>query len=142
MANGVVARTQHDKIEDDLFPLGAPDRTTSRPRSPAGRVDLLVTRTLFALCVPLIGAGWVGILMGKFAFDRCGNGGCNYAAGSATYIGFPIAAAISTLLLGIAAWRRRRNGRRGWALGTSAPLIIAALFFASTIIIQVASRPW
>ncbi len=92
---------QHDSIEDDLFPLGVPDRITSRPRSPAGRVDLLVTWMLFGLCVPLIGAGWFRVLIGMFAFDRCGNGGCNYAAGSATAIGFPIVAAISTLLLGL-----------------------------------------
>lgn len=121
---------------------GAPERTTFRQRSPAGRVGPLATRTLFGLCVPLIGDGWVVILIGMITFDRCGNGGCNYAAGSATYIGFPVAAAISTLLLEIAAWRRRRNGSRGWALGMSALLIIAALFFASTIIVQVASRPW
>lgn len=56
----------------------------------------------------------------------------NHAAGSATYLGFTIAADISTLLLGLAAWRRKRAP----ALGSSAPLIIAELFFASTIIIE------
>lgn len=89
MADDVVARMRHDSIEDDLLPLDAPDRPTSRPRSPAGRVDLLVTWTLFGLCMPLIGAGWFGVMIGMFAFDRCGNGGCNYAAAQPPTSAFP-----------------------------------------------------
>lgn len=131
---------RQDDIDDDLFPLGAPDRrTTERPR--AGRVDLVVACVSFGLSVPLTAVGWFGVLLSKFAFDACSAGGCQYAVGSAMYVGFPIAAVVSTVLFGIAAVRRRRRGRRAWGLGLGAVLTVVALFVSATTIVLLAATP-
>jgi type VI protein secretion system component VasF len=132
---------RRDDIDEDLFPLGPPDRRVRAPRPPAGRLDLVVTWALFCSTVPLLAVGWFGVVLAMFAFDACGGGGCNSTAGSAAYLGFPIAAALSTVLHAFATARRRRDRRRTWMVGAAAVLTIVALFVVAATVIQVATHP-
>lgn len=130
---------QHDN--DDLFPLGPPDRRRLLPQPPPGWTDLAVTLTLFGLSLPLLAVGWFGVLLSMFAFDACGDGGCNDTAGSIAYIGFPIAAVVSIALWASVAERRRRARRRAWITGVAAILTIVGLFALAATIVHFAAQP-
>lgn len=130
---------QHDN--DDLFPLGPPDRRRLLPQPPPGWTDLAVTLTLFGLSLPLLAVGWFGVLLSMFAFDACGDGGCNDTAGSIAYIGFPIAAVVSIALWASVAERRRRARRRAWITGVAAILTIVGLFALAATVVQFAAQP-
>ncbi|OII21440.1 hypothetical protein [Curtobacterium sp. MCBA15_013] len=127
--------------DDELFPLGPRDRHTHSIQSPAGWKDLAVTLTLFGLSLPMLVVGWFGVLLSMFAFDACGDGGCNYTAGSVAYFGFPIAAAFSTVLWASVAHRRRRTRRRAWMSGAAAVLSIVALFSLAVTVVHFAAQP-
>lgn len=135
-----VAMRQDDN-DDDLFPLGPPDNHTHSIQAPAGWKDLTVTLTLFCLSLPLLVVGWFGVLLSMFAFDACGDGGCNYTAGSVAYIGFPITAVVNTVLWASVAERRRRARRRAWITGVAAILIIVALFALAATVVHFAAQP-
>ncbi|MGL3200010.1 MULTISPECIES: hypothetical protein [Curtobacterium] len=130
---------QHDN--DDLFPLGPPDRRRLLPQPPPGWTDLAVTLTLFGLSLPLLAVGWFGVLLSMFAFDACGDGGCNDTAGSIAYIGFPIAAVVSIALWASVAERRRRARRRAWITGVAAILTIVGLFALAATVVHFAAQP-
>jgi len=132
---------RQDDTDDELFPLGAPDRRRRSIRTPAGWKDLSVTLTLFGLSLPMLVVGWFGVLLSMFAFDACSGGGCNYTAGSVAYIGFPIAAVISTVLWALVAERRRRARRRAWVSGAAAVLTIVALFALAATVVHFAAQP-
>lgn len=135
-----VAMRQDDN-DDDLFPLGHPDNHTHSIQAPAGWKDLTATLTLFCLSLPLLVVGWFGVVLSMFAFDACSAGGCNYAAGSVAYIGFPIAAVVSTMLWASVAERRRRARRRAWITGVAAILTIVALFALAATVVHFAAQP-
>ncbi|MGY2899798.1 uncharacterized BrkB/YihY/UPF0761 family membrane protein [Curtobacterium sp. PvP017] len=132
---------RQDDIDDELFPLGAPDRHTHSIQAPAGWKDLAATLTLFGLSLPMLVVGWFGVVLSMFAFDACGNGGCNYTAGSVAYIGFPIAAVVSTVIWASVAERRRRARRRAWMSGAAAILTIVALFALAATVVHFAAQP-
>ncbi|WP_146245088.1 hypothetical protein [Curtobacterium sp. MCLR17_045] len=66
---------RQDDIDEELFPLGAPDRRRHSIQAPAGWQDLAVTLTLFGLCLPMLVVGWFGVVLSMFAFDACSAGG-------------------------------------------------------------------
>ncbi|ROP61494.1 hypothetical protein [Curtobacterium sp. PhB115] len=132
---------RQDDIDDELFPLGAPDHHTHTIQAAAGWKDLAVTLTLFGLSLPVLVVGWFGVLLSMFAFDACGDGGCNYTAGSVAYIGFPIAAVVSTVVWASVAERRRRGRRRAWMSGAGAILTIVALFSLAATVVHFAAQP-
>lgn len=132
---------RQDDDDDDLFPLGRPDRHTHSAQAPAGWKDLAVTLTLFGLSLPMLVVGWFGVLISMFAFDACGGGGCDYTAGSVVSIGFPIAAAVGTVLWASVAGRRRRRRRRAWSSGAGAVLTILALFTLAVTVVHFAAQP-
>lgn len=134
-----VAMGQHDN--DDFSPLAPPDRRRLSSQAPPGWKDLAVTLTLFGLSLPLLAVGWFGVLLSMFAFDACGDGGCNDTAGSIAYIGSPIAAAVSIALWASVAERRRRARRRAWITGSAAILTIVALFALAATVIHFAAQP-
>ncbi|WP_182045494.1 hypothetical protein [Curtobacterium sp. ME26] len=132
---------RQDDDDDDLFPLGRPDRHTHPVRATAGRTDLAVTLTLFGLSLPMLVVGWFGVLISMFAYDACGGGGCDYTAGSVVFVGFPIAAVVSTVLWAWVAGRRRRRRRRAWSCGAGAVLTVLALFALAVTVVHFAAQP-
>lgn len=127
--------------DDDDSPLGPPDRCRLSIRARPGWKDLALTLTLFGLSLPLLVVGWFGVLLSMFAFDACGDGGCNYTAGSAAFFGFPIAAVVSIALWASVAERRRRARRRAWITGLAAILTIVALFALAATVVHFAAQP-
>lgn len=132
---------RQDDDDDDLFPLGRPDRHTHSAQAPAGWKDLAVTLTLFGLSLPMLVVGWFGVLISMFAFDACGGGGCDSTAGSVVSIGFPIAAAVGTVLWASVAGRRRRRRRRAWSSGAGAVVTVLALFALAVTVVHFAAQP-
>ena len=132
---------RQDDIDDELFTLGAPDRHTPSIQAPAGWKDLAATLTLFGLSLPMLVVGWFGVVLSMFAFDACSAGACNLTAGSFAYIGFPIAAVVSTVLWASVADRRRRARRRAWMSGAAAILTIVALFALAITVVHFAAQP-
>ncbi|OII34064.1 hypothetical protein BIV02_08255 [Curtobacterium sp. MMLR14_014] len=141
MLHGTLEAMRQDDIDEELFPLGAPDRRRHSIQAPAGWQDLAVTLTLFGLSLPMLVVGWFGVVLSMFAFDACSAGGCNYAAGTVAYIGFPIAAVVSTVVWVSVAERRRRARRRAWMSGAGAILTIVALFALAATVVHFAAQP-
>lgn len=75
MLHGTLEAMRQDDIDEELFPLGAPDRRRHSIQAPAGWQDLAVTLTLFGLSLPMLVVGWFGVVLSMFAFDACSAGG-------------------------------------------------------------------
>lgn len=132
---------RQDDDDEELFPLGAPDRHRHSVKPSTGWGDLAVTLTLFGLSLPTLVVGWIGVVLSMFAFDACGGGGCNEAAGSVASVGFPIAAVVSLVFWAVVAARRRRARRRAWSSGAGAVVTIVALFAIAATVVHLAAQP-
>lgn len=141
LSHGTLGLMRRDDSDEEVFALDVPASRTGTRRAPAGWLDLGITVTLFGLSVPLLIVGWFGVTLAMFAFDACSSRACNDAAGSITFIGYPIAAVASTTLCAFFADRRRRARRRAWTLGVAALLSVVALFAVAATVIHFAVRP-